>query len=1056
MLLDWAGSRVFRDGEALFTNGVVEQVAYEPPLVNGSLSYGHKSILCSFKIHPDGSVDNQCPCRDNRERGIICSHVVALGLELVRRRADPERQRKAAEELRRAKRLAAMDESAYLKRVPHDTPGAIPAKLEIALAADWRERYSEGRVPVLCGCRLRDRSLPLEEMPTHLALSFSQQDENILFVLEDISEGPARSRLNVSVPDFLNLLRLHIGKPLLRENGAPVTVNAAEMTSMLRMEFDAQSGELILMVHTELPFMDPASLPAYVTTMKEGWVYDADHFWPLKNLLPPPLHGIYQRPVRVERAAVPRFFQTELPLLEKHIQVQSSVGIDLFTIEPAQPSFRLEIRGSPASLAVTVFAQYNGITLVAGKADAAGHFALPDPADVLRYTVRNPEAERKALDRVAAYGPRGEVGDDLSHIIGTREVLNFLGRAVPSLRRAGWKIDFEGRIQPYVEQAEFATPVVRVHDASGGKFFDVEFDYEDGQGQSLSEVEIQRALLKGESFVQQGSRTILLDAEAIETTKEVFQDCATGEGGRAGTFRLGSVYSAYVQSSLDSLDGIDVESPPAWQQRARQQNAGSALEDVVLTPQLDPVLRGYQKEGVRWLCFLEANGFGGILADEMGLGKTLQTLAWLQVPRKDPALQGKPALIVCPTSLVDNWAEEAARFTPGLKVVTMSGSSRHERWAEATQSDLLVTSYALLRRDVERYRDVEFGAVILDEAQHIKNRSTQNAVAAKTLRASHRLVLTGTPIENSVSDLWSIMDFLMPGYLGNHESFRSHYEKAIGTGGPDGEAAQARLKRKLQPFLLRRLKKDVARDLPPKIERIAWSTLTRDQQMVYKELLEHSRRRINDLVAAQGFQRSRMEIFKMLLRLRQVCCHLDLLKLPNLQSEFPSGKMELFFELLDEALDGGHRVLVFSQFTSMLAIIRAELESQGLTYCYLDGSTKDRMSVVRTFNTERSIPLFLISLKAGGTGLNLTGADMVVHFDPWWNPAVEDQATDRAYRIGQKRTVYSVKLLTRNSIEEKVLELQKRKKTIIDATLESDEGVMQALGWDDVQELISL
>jgi len=438
------------------------------------------------------------------------------------------------------------------------------------------------------------------------------------------------------------------------------------------------------------------------------------------------------------------------------------------------------------------------------------------------------------------------------------------------------------------------------------------------------------------------------------------------------------------------------------------------------------------------------------------LGKTLQTLAWLQLERSSEAARNKPALIVCPTSIVENWVEEAAKFVPGMKVMSLSGPDRHSRFDKVPNVDLVVTSYALLRRDVELYAKQEFSAAILDEAQHIKNPSTQNAVAAARICAHHRLVLTGTPVENSVSDLWSILDFLMSGYLGSHAAFRERYEIPISRGGQDGEVAQVKLRRKVHPFLLRRLKVDVAKELPPKIERVASCELTADQKAVYSELLRASRKRIEGLVSKQGFNKSRMEILTVLMRLRQVCCHLGLLDLPGLKPENPSGKMELFFELLDEALDSGHRMLVFSQFVKMLHILRDELTRRKVPFCYLDGSTKDRMKVVHMFNTERTIPVFLISLKAGGTGLNLTGADMVIHYDPWWNPAVEDQATDRAYRIGQKRTVYGVKLITKGTVEEKVLALQKKKKAIIGATIESDERMVESLAWTDIQELLSL
>jgi superfamily II DNA or RNA helicase len=1057
MLLDWAGPQVFRDAKMLFDRGAVQLVSFEPPFIRGTVSFGNRSISSSSKVLHDGTCENLCPCRDNVERGIICAHVIALGLELIKRAHDPEQSRKRLEEARRAAKLARVDDAAYIKRTPAGHPGSIPARLRLRLAADWAERRKTGRVPVSAFAELPDGLHPLDELPREAAYGFSKEDDAILYVLEDISEGPARSRLELLPLDLINLLNLHIGRSLWVEGRTePLVVNAARMTSVLRMDLDRENGELILMVHTELPFMKPGEFPVYIESGKQGWVYGAGNFWPLANLLPGPLRSIYEKPTAVPRPSVPRFLQTELPLLEQHISIATDLSVDLFTIEPEMPRFTLTVRGSPASLAATLHACYGDIAVVAAKADPAGLFSHPDPEDLLRYTVRNPAEERAALARLDATGLRGETGDALAAIVGCREVLNFLGRDVPALRRLGWKVEMDQKVDSFMETLDFVAPVVRVREGGVGDWFDVDFEFDGGAAGSLTPADVQRALLKGESFIERGGSTILLDANAIESMNDVFRDCAAGEGGRPGSFRLSGVYASYVKSSLDALDGVDVEAAPVWQSKAEKQSRVEAMEPVALAEPLHSTLRAYQRDGVAWLRFLEKNGFCGILADEMGLGKTLQTLAWLQLPRADEPSAGRPALIVCPTSLVENWAEEAARFVPGLKVLTVSGAGRHEKWSELAGADLVVTSYALLRRDIEQYLAHEFSAAILDEAQHIKNKSTQNAIAAKRLKARHRLVLTGTPIENSVADLWSIMDFLMPGYLGAHEAFRAGYELPIMAGGADAENPQAKLKRKLSPFLLRRLKTEVAKDLPAKIEKRATCSLSPDQQVVYKQLLEASQRRILDMVAAQGFQKSRMEILKTLLRLRQACCHLDLLKLPDLKSRSPSAKMDLFFELLDEACDGGHRVLVFSQFVSMLTILRQELDQRGLRYCYLDGQTDNRLEMVHQFNRDRGIPVFLISLKAGGSGLNLTGADMVIHFDPWWNPAVEDQATDRAHRIGQKRTVYSVKLITRGTVEEKVLELQRRKKTVIEAMLVSDEQVMGRMTWDDVQELLRL
>ena len=463
-------------------------------------------------------------------------------------------------------------------------------------------------------------------------------------------------------------------------------------------------------------------------------------------------------------------------------------------------------------------------------------------------------------------------------------------------------------------------------------------------------------------------------------------------------------------------------------------------------------MRDYQLEGLNWLLSLHQRDLNAILADEMGLGKTLQTLAHLTASRDASSASEVrlPHLVVCPTSLVFNWLAEARKFTPQLRVLALQGPDRHALFEQIPQADLVVTSYALIRRDLERYRGLEFDTVILDEAQHIKNRQTQNAQAVKSIRARHRLVLTGTPLENSVLDLWSIFDFLMPGYLGTAADFRERYEGPI-TRAQDANA-QARLARRLRPFLLRRLKRDVAKDLPEKLEQTSFCELTEAQRAVYQQLMEVSRAEVLNADPQSG--QSRMLALNALLRLRQACCDLRLLKLENTDAATASGKLDLFGELLEEVLDGGHRVLVFSQFVSMLTLLRESLDAQGVEYCYLDGSMTDRGAVVTRFQSS-AVPVFLISLKAGGTGLNLSGADTVVHFDPWWNPAVEDQATDRAHRIGQTRVVTSYKLITRGTVEEKILQLQQKKREVIRATLGGEEQFVESLTWEEIRDLFA-
>ena len=575
------------------------------------------------------------------------------------------------------------------------------------------------------------------------------------------------------------------------------------------------------------------------------------------------------------------------------------------------------------------------------------------------------------------------------------------------------------------------------------------------------------------SFVVWHGETFHFDRSAIEELNSVLDEC-TAPGSRQkgksapppGAPRIvPAVYAYYLKSRIDELaaSGVAIVSAPeSWYRAADIETARSELAPVPLGEPLRSLLRPYQSVGVAWLRSLEIKGQGGILADEMGLGKTIQTLAWISLKRFNPVSQGRPALVVCPTSLVHNWLHEARHFTPDLRSIAITGAQRHEDFAKVPELDLVVTSYALIRRDVEIYQKMRFSAIVLDEAQNIKNRNTQNARSVKSLDpTASRLVVTGTPMENSVADVWSVMDFLQPGYLGSYDRFRRDWEdNFLLPASDERHVATARhLAEKVAPFLLRRLKKSVARELPPKTTHISWCKLSEDQRRAYDMMLREARDRVTGAVRENGFDKSRMIILTVLLRLRQICCHLSLLGADNPfpRSKDPSGKLEQLFQILDDAIGAGHRILVFSQFVEMLHIIRDALADRGMPFCYLDGSTKDRLEEVRRFNSDPSIPVFLISLKAGGSGLNLTGADEVVHFDPWWNPAVEDQATDRAHRIGQKNHVNAFRLIAEDTIESRVLEMQRRKRAIMKSVgLGDDQQTISKLTWNDVQRLLDI
>jgi superfamily II DNA or RNA helicase len=652
-----------------------------------------------------------------------------------------------------------------------------------------------------------------------------------------------------------------------------------------------------------------------------------------------------------------------------------------------------------------------------------------------------------AIARLAQSGFIGPNTAGYLYLRGQDAVLNFFARDYPRLEK-DWEVTLEERLEKSAESLERVRPQFQIT-PSGEHWFDLAVTYNTPGGEPLPAAEVQRLLLTGQNHARlKNGKFALLDTGAVEELQEVLIDCAPKQ--HEGGYRVNNSQAGFLDAIFRGRPDLSVRAPQAWLEQAALQR-GEVKPQIPPLGNLDAVLRPYQKEGVGWLNFLRANRFGGILADEMGLGKTLQVLALLR------ALKGRqtaPALVVCPTSLVFNWEAEAKKFTPELRVLAVQGSERTALFPRISSHDLVVTSYALLRRDAEHYRGLAFDTLILDEAQHIKNRQTQNAQAVKTIRAAHKLVLTGTPMENSVLDLWSIFDFLMPGYLGEAHDFRERYE--IPMTRERNSAAQTRLARRLRPFILRRAKKEVAADLPEKIEQISYCDMGEEQSAHYRQMLESGRREILNSVNTNGLARSRMLVLTTLLRLRQICCDVRLLKTGSPgQTPSPSGKVELFHELIEETLDGGHRALVFSQFTTMLGLLREDLTAQNIQCCYLDGSTKDRAAVVEKFQSDPAVPVFLISLKAGGTGLNLTGADTVIHFDPWWNPAVEAQATDRAHRIGQRNVVTSYKLITRGTVEEKILNLQARKRELTQAVLGGEEQFANALTWDEIRDLIS-
>ncbi|SFH37229.1 DEAD/DEAH box helicase [Pseudomonas sp. NFACC45] len=691
----------------------------------------------------------------------------------------------------------------------------------------------------------------------------------------------------------------------------------------------------------------------------------------------------------------------------------------------------------------------------------------PDVEQAFRNVLRKAgfkKASRKSLALEGSAGEMFQMPDDAAW-------LAFMDKGLPQLRAAHWQIDMEDGfhfdLQP-VEQL-----YADIEESPGQEWFDLQLGVVvNGKRHSLLPI-LLHLLRSNPEMMDPGTLDQRSDEQLLLVDLNSGKFLA-GPGvkvalpyGRVKPLMatLGELYmkehrgdslrlSAFDAARLNTLEGV----PLVWQGGERLRAFAKRLHESthvhVPAPEgLKAMLRPYQLEGLNWMQTLRELEVGGILGDDMGLGKTLQTLAHLLCEKQAGRLD-VPALAVMPTSLIPNWLDEAARFTPQLKVVALHGAARQKDFASLTQYDLILTTYALLPRDLEVLKPQAWSVLILDEAQNIKNPTSKTAQAARELNARQRLCLSGTPLENHLGELWSLFHFLLPGWLGDSKSFNRDYRTPIEKHG--NSERMRHLTARIKPFLLRRKKEQVATELPPKTEIVHWVDLSDGQRDVYETVRVAMDKKVRDEIARSGVARSQIIILDALLKLRQVCCDLRLLNTAQTAKALRSGsgKLVSLMEMLEELLSEGRKILLFSQFTSMLALIEEELQKRSFDYSLLTGSTTDRRTPVRDFQSGK-VSLFLISLKAGGTGLNLTAADTVIHFDPWWNPAVENQATDRAYRIGQNKPVFVYKLIARGTVEEKMQALQQDKAALAGSVL--DGGMTGGLGLEqsDIEALFA-
>jgi superfamily II DNA or RNA helicase len=893
------------------------------------------------------------------------------------------------------------------------------------------------------------------------------------------NQGPRRVGIDVRGEDASDLLPLLKGRRVIVE---PQMMELRFGDEPLRPRFDLELSPDGTQIVVRTAFQRQGDPRRFTTTSgawfegSPGWYVDAQEGWarPVdRRVSPAAVRRLLRLPVitePVERLA--ELVMHGLPKVALEVGAELPELSQVADVVDLEPTFRVAAGGNLVDAQISLRAAYedveidvraDGMTLPvivkappAPKAAAQGGAApnTPNPRGRSEGASKRAKCIRCdiAAQQAAAAKLRdlGLVPDEDGNKFVARgdDAIRFWTEGIATLPDQ-WDIFVPDDLVDVHVRDEALSANARV--GSGVDWLSLRLNFE-SEGVAVTQDELARCLADGRKYVRLADGTFArIDPQKVrEVLQRQAEILATGggNGGRLPLSQAGRIEDLLAQVGRSSVTGDTKDLFKKLQD----------IDEIKGTRKprnLKAQLRPYQEQGFHWLWFLHEIGSGGVLADDMGLGKTVQTLALLlAVKNEDSKIEGKrkpfKALIVAPTSVVINWLREMDRFAPSLRHALWHGAERRERQDELEDADVVVTSYALLRRDEEMLKEIDWRYVIVDEAQQIKNPLSATARAAKRLRADRRLALSGTPIENRLSEIWSIFDFVSPGLLGPLDKFEERYSRPIDAG---DKGAAERLRATIHPFILRRTKSEVARDLPEKIETDQFCELTGEQAALYSAVLKEVRAQVMGEVERQGLARSQIQILAGLTRLRQAACDPRLLGLPREFGDDDSGKLVALRDLVETCIEGGHRVLVFSQFVSMLQIVKRAMDEDGVKYEYLDGSTKDRQACVESFQREDGPPVFLISLKAGGSGLNLTAADTVIHFDPWWNPAVEDQATDRAHRIGQTRVVTTYRLIAKGTIEEKILELAEKKRELVGAVLSEDVGGSKKLTKGDLEDL---
>ncbi len=1000
-----AGWKANKEGRDLFKQGAVMDSTRKGNIITGTLRSGAKPTRVTVKIHSETDVDTVCPRMQCRRIGEICGHAVALMLHAISESPAPAQSQPE-------KKLTSIKSKNVCVPLKIDLPPTFPDSL------------NGGKGGISVKLSIVDDAI------------ISENDQTLTDWLVDVSGKTAPPILGLrgaQALEFLGKLAEH-QRVFLDGTNISIHTDGSRIPMTLVRDDDRIN---ISLVPSSLNIWH-ADEKLYLWDAQQGFlvIYDVYTLWK------------------------PRYWQrladgnpVSLPLTEFLNSLDAQNGLVIWDddsalseipISIAEPSFTLVLDGSTQLLTAQLQAQYSPAdTHLIGLHDGCDiKFPIIDPEKENHFLTRNREAEDLAAGMLMQAGfqiidPRGSW-----QMASEDAIIEFLTAQLPRLEN-DWTIKTTNKLNSLKNNIVRITPSFDFkgepaqNSVQDWLAFDVNFNTDGGK--EIPREVIQRMLASGKrsGTSKNGKRVIIsnFDADTVET---VLRD--TNPKQENGLYYAPKMQASYLRRLQQHYSNKTPSKPDL-----------EVIKNLPLA--IQETLRPYQEEGIAWLHDRTINDGAALLADDMGLGKTLQTLSLIHLLKSSDA----PSIVVCPTSLLGNWQAECKKFFPKLNTLILHGPKRKDYFSVAHSADIVITSYALIARDLEFYVSQKINTLVIDEASLIRNPDTQAAKALRKLTADHRIALTGTPVENAIRDLWSLFHFLLPGYLGTRRDFQQHYQQPLSNSAVD-PAIMKRLQMRVEPFMLRRTKAKVAKDLPPKILQTIYCEPSVSQQKTYAQLLRQGAQKV-DSMSDENAGAARIQILTVLLRLRQAATDLRLLDSEmDISMDEASGKLVRLLELLNEAKEGNHRVLIFSQFTSMLSLIKTALTESNISYAYLDGSTKDRAKEVEKFQSPTGPDTFLISLKAGGYGLNLTAADTVIHFDPWWNPAVEAQATDRSYRIGQTKPTTVYKLVTTGTVEEKIIRLQQAKQGLISAALGEDGDdapLMQGLSQQEISSLLT-